>query len=204
MREPLVSNVSDTARWVAILRAWETARPDALFHDPFAERLGGEQGKRIAEKFKRVKSSANGWPIITRTKLIDDLVRRSIGDGCDCVLNLAAGFDTRPYRLSLPSDITWVEADLPPLVEEKTRALAGEKPVCRLRVEKVDLADPAARAALFDDVSRSAKQVLVITEGLVTYLEEEQVRALGRDLHARGNFRYWMLDVTSPAILAML
>src|SRR5262249_27631991 len=102
MAEPVVSNVSDTARWVTILRAWETARPDGLFRDPYAERLGGRGGKRIAERFRSLKSTANGWPVITRTKLMDDLVLRSIGDGCDCVLNLAAGLDTRPYRLALP------------------------------------------------------------------------------------------------------
>src|SRR6185369_17641435 len=48
MAAPLVSNVSDTARWVATYRAQETARPDALFKDPFAERLAGERGRAIA------------------------------------------------------------------------------------------------------------------------------------------------------------
>jgi O-methyltransferase involved in polyketide biosynthesis len=43
--EPLVRNVSDTARWVAAYRAMESARPEALFKDPFAERLEGERGQ---------------------------------------------------------------------------------------------------------------------------------------------------------------
>ena len=38
-----VSNVSDTARWVAVYRAWESARPDALFNDPYAKTLAGER-----------------------------------------------------------------------------------------------------------------------------------------------------------------
>jgi O-methyltransferase involved in polyketide biosynthesis len=42
----LIRNVSDTARWVAMYRAQESARPDALFHDPWAERLGGDRGRR--------------------------------------------------------------------------------------------------------------------------------------------------------------
>jgi len=37
------------------------------------------------------------------------------------VLNLAAGLDTRPYRLNLPPDFAWVEADLPELLAEKER-----------------------------------------------------------------------------------
>jgi O-methyltransferase involved in polyketide biosynthesis len=47
MSTALVSNVSDTARWVATYRAWETARPDALFRDPLAARLAGERGQAI-------------------------------------------------------------------------------------------------------------------------------------------------------------
>lgn len=44
MNSSPVTGVSDTARWVAVYRAWESARPDALFHDPFAQRLAGDRG----------------------------------------------------------------------------------------------------------------------------------------------------------------
>src|SRR5207247_75824 len=139
--EPLVSHVSDTARWVAAYRATESARRDALFRDPLAARLAGERGRAIvAAAPRRLRS---GWSIVARTKLIDDLVAASLAAGCDRVLNLAAGMDTRPYRLPLPPALTWVEADLPGIVEEKERLLAGETPACTLVREKVDLADPA-------------------------------------------------------------
>ena len=57
--------------------------------------------------------------MVARTKVIDDVIMTAIGEGCDQVLNLAAGLDTRPYRLGLPKDFTWVEADLPGLLAEK-------------------------------------------------------------------------------------
>ena len=60
MNTALVSNVSDTARWVATYRAWETARPDALFHDPLAARLAGEHGPAIAAMMPR--QARSGWP----------------------------------------------------------------------------------------------------------------------------------------------
>src|SRR5690242_15390724 len=107
MMEPVVSNVSDTARWVAVHRAWESARRDALFKDPFAERLAGQRGQEIAAKLGRIRSVRNGWPVITRTKLMDDLVLASVREGCDCVLNLAAGLDSRPYRMALPESLLW-------------------------------------------------------------------------------------------------
>ena len=46
--QSLVRDVSGTALWVAYFRARETERADALFKDPYAERLAGEQGFQIA------------------------------------------------------------------------------------------------------------------------------------------------------------
>src|SRR5215831_17804871 len=92
MADRIVSNVSDTARWVAVYRARESARPDRLFSDPLAARLAGEQGEALAAMAPRHMRS--GWPMIIRTRLIDDLVLASLRDGCDCVANLAAGLDT--------------------------------------------------------------------------------------------------------------
>ena len=81
MPEPLISNVSDTARWMAAYRAAESARHDALFNDPFAERFAGERGHAIAAAAPRL--TRNGWWWVTRTKLIDDLVAESVQNGCD-------------------------------------------------------------------------------------------------------------------------
>jgi len=199
---PPLSNVSDTARWVAGYRALESERPDALFHDPLAARLAGERGRAIiAAAPKKVRGS---WSIIARTKLIDDLIATCVAEGCQRVVNLAAGLDTRPYRLELPSTLTWIEADLPALVDEKERALADETPRCALRRERVDLADDAARAAFLARALPDDVPTLVITEGLLYYLNDDVVRALGRDLAARPGVRWWILDLFSPGALAML
>ena len=124
--DPLISNVSDTARWVATYRAVESARPDALFHDRLADRLAGDRGRAIVAAAPRAIRS--GWWLVARTKVMDDVIIDAIADGCDRVLNLAAGLDTRPYRLDLPPDFTWIEADLPELLAEKEQALADETP----------------------------------------------------------------------------
>jgi methyltransferase (TIGR00027 family) len=200
--EPLVSNVSDTARWVAASRAQESARPDALFDDPFADRLAGERGRAIAAKSPR--QTQNGWPMVARTRIIDELITTSVAEGCDRVLNLAAGLDTRPYRMDLPESLEWVEADLGPILDEKEKLLGREKPRCRLRRERVDLADRKARATFLVRATSGAKRVLVLTEGLLIYLEDEVVEAIGRDLLAEPAVRGWVLDLHSPAIRQML
>lgn len=197
-----ISNVSDTARWVAVYRAWESARPDALFHDPYAELLAGERGRAIAAVMPR--QARNGWPLVARTKLVDDFVQTAIANGCNGVINLAAGLDTRPYRLELPASLEWIEADLPAMIEEKERLLASARPRCRLRRIKVDLKDSAARVAMLREAAGSATQTLVITEGLLIYLEDTEVRALARDLWAQPNIRGWLLDFASPPIVKMM
>jgi methyltransferase (TIGR00027 family) len=199
---PLVTHVSDTARWVAVYRALESERADALFKDPYAGKLAGDQGRAIADSAQ--KSMRNGWPIVVRTKVIDDLIKKSIDEGCDRVLNLAAGLDTRPYRLELPSDLVWIEADLPAMVDEKNAFFEDVKPKCSLSREKVDLADDAARTAFLDGATKDAKKALVLTEGLLIYLEEPVVRSLARDLAARSPVAWWMFDLASPAILRMM
>ncbi len=196
---PLISNVSDTARWVATYRAVESARPDALFADALADRLAGDRGRAIVAAAPR--AMRNGWWLVARTKLIDDAVLHAIADGCDRILNLAAGLDTRPYRLDLPADFRWVEADLPGLLAEKEAMLAGETPRCRLTRCAVDLADPVAREAFLAEALRGATRTLVLTEGLLMYLQERDVAALSAALQ-RTEVAWWMLDFAGPGLQA--
>ncbi|MFE3025298.1 class I SAM-dependent methyltransferase [Nocardia tengchongensis] len=200
--KPIISSVSDTARWVAVYRAIESARPDALFHDPLAGMLAGEVGPAIAAETTRVMGD-HGWPIVARTKLIDDMIRSAVDSGCDRVINLAAGLDTRPYRLDLPTGLTWIEADLPALLEEKKRQLDRYTPRCRLIRRAVDLSDSGARRVFLDDALAGASRAFVITEGLVMYLEPDQVRQLAVDFR-REEIAWWAVDIVSIVIAERL
>jgi methyltransferase (TIGR00027 family) len=201
MRETLIRDVSDTARWVAAYRAWESRRPDALFRDPLAERLAGELGERIAQKMADPQALSNGWPIIARTKIIDDYVLSAIAEGCDMVVNLAAGLDTRPYRLDLPKTLRWIEVDLPPMVEFKDAELAGESPRCELSREALDLADAALRTDFLERVAPSAQKLLVISEGLLVYLEPDDVLSLAKQIHGLKSLFYWVAEIASQGVI---
>ena len=87
--EPLVRDISDTARWVAAYRAQETARPDAVFRDPFARMLAGERGERIAAT--QTFSGENVWAFTARTWLFDQCIVDEVRAGAGVVVNLAAG-----------------------------------------------------------------------------------------------------------------
>ena len=197
-----VRSVADTALWVAYFRARETKRPDAVFRDPFAERLAGERGFRIAETLR--DGNKQEWVWVARTYLCDQFLSRKIQDGADLVLNLAAGLDARPYRMQLPSRLRWVEVDLPEIISYKEEILAGEEPTCQLSRVGMDLSDRKARVRLFSKLSFQAKNIVVLTEGLLIYLTDDEVVALATDISDRDHFRSWIIDLASPMQLKFM
>lgn len=197
-----VSHVSDTALWVAVHRATESKRRDALFHDVYAERLAGERGKEIVGRLDPGNGSA--WSIVTRTAVLDELIMDAIRDGAETVLNLAAGLDTRPYRLALPASIRWIEVDFPAMISYKEGKLADARPQCVLERIALDLTDRAARQRLFARLNEESRQTLVITEGLLIYLTHDEVAALAEDLHATPHFFRWIADALTPELFEWL
>lgn len=197
-----IRNVSDTARWVAFYRAMETERPDAIFRDPYARKLAGKRGEQIVNTLKRGRSQS--WAMVVRTKLIDDILLQILASGSiEVVLNLAAGLDMRPYRLTLPPQLRWIEVDLPEMLDYKIEMLGNEEPRCQLERVKMDLADVPSRRDLFARINSSARGIFVITEGLLGYLTEQQVAALTGDLRHANRFQYWVTDLASPKVLQM-
>jgi len=74
-------NISDTAHWVAFYRALESERPDALFRDPFARRLAGERGARIAASQRF--AIRNAWSFVARTVLFDRFISDAVAPAVD-------------------------------------------------------------------------------------------------------------------------
>ncbi|HTI06807.1 MAG TPA: SAM-dependent methyltransferase [Gemmatimonadales bacterium] len=198
-----ITSVSDTARWVAMYRAMESERPDALFHDPYARQLAGPAGEQILASMPQGRRWA--WPMIVRTRVMDEIVMRLVTEeSVDTVLNLAAGLDARPYRLDLPATLRWIDADLEGILSYKEGALARERPRCRVEFVRIDLIDRDARRALFARVGATSQRTLVIAEGLLVYLKPDDVDSLARDLAAQPAFRWWLIDLGSPALLQFL
>jgi methyltransferase (TIGR00027 family) len=202
MAGPLIRNISDTALWVAVYRAMETDRNDAVFRDPFARRLAGTRGDEIMASIK--PSQQYAWSYTARTHLIDTFVLQEVARGADMVIDLAAGLDARPFRMALPASLRWVEIDLAEILDYKADILKNEKPVCRLERIPLDLADAASRRRVLADLGRESKRALVISEGLLVYLDADEVCALARDLAEQSSFQRWATDLTNPALLKML
>lgn len=195
-----IEHISDTARWVAVYRAMESARPDALFHDPFAATLAGSKGQEIVGGIPQGRQMA--WPMIVRTAVFDEIIMEKVqGGGVDTVLNLAAGLDARAWRLPLPPSLRWIDVDLPDILSYKSEHLHAATPKCRYEAVTLDLTDGARRRAFFSQLGRESQRVLVVSEGLLVYLHDTQVGELASDLHAAASFRWWLIDLASPRLL---
>lgn len=198
----LIRNISDTALLAAVYRAREAEHPDALFRDSFARRLAGERGEKIAKSL--TFSEKNAWSWFTRTYLFDQFIAKCLEEGCDSVVNLAAGLDARPYRLALPATLKWIEVDLPEITDYKEEILRDEEPSCALERVRLDLSDVVGRRELFQRLAADARKTLIISEGLVLYLTAEEVGSIATDLASHEPFHYWLLDLASPPLLKMM
>ncbi len=204
MTQSQISDVSDTSIWVAYYRAQETERPDALFRDPLAKILIGERGKAIADNMKTIGKYTK-TQVILRTVIIDQFIESLVNqEGVDTVINLGAGLDTRPYRLNIPASLHWIEVDYPHIISHKTNLLSAEKQRCHLTRVPLDLADLVKRKQFLSEINARAKKILVITEGVLPYLTENQVGELSADLKEQPRVVYWIAEFIDPAVYKYL
>ncbi|MEU6309704.1 SAM-dependent methyltransferase [Streptomyces sp. NPDC047014] len=169
--------VSHTAQWTAAARALESEREDALFDDPYARAVAGEKGFDL---LKRYASPVTVDYLALRTLYLDQVLLAALEEhGVEQVVLVAAGMDTRPYRLEWGHKVAVFELDRAPLLEAKEKLLAGAAlpgELTRTTVA-VDLAG-SWETALRDAGFRTESRTLWIVEGLLYYLEEEAARGL--------------------------
>ncbi|MGH8255118.1 MAG: class I SAM-dependent methyltransferase [Steroidobacteraceae bacterium] len=195
-----VQDVSETALMVAVLRARENERARPLYRDQLALKLAGTRGPEIISGLPKIAAVVSTWMIAVRTRVVDDMIREAIRVGVDTVINLGAGLDTRPYRLELSQSLRWVEIDYPNIIDLKTVRLADEKPVCDLKRMPCDLTDPVALRALLSEVTQDTRSVLIVTEGVIPYLTNEEVEGLAEALRSSSTVRFWIADYSSPLV----
>ncbi|HZA12186.1 SAM-dependent methyltransferase [Mycobacterium sp.] len=168
--------VASTGRLVAAMRAEETQRDDRLFTDPFAERLAGEEGRRLLAE----AVAATGTPsaqIVVRTRFWDEALLRAQADGARQFVILAAGMDARAYRLPWHADTTVYEVDQANVIAVKDELLAGERPRCRRVTIGIDLANDWPKVLQSQGFTTTAKTVWLV-EGLLQYLDASAVEIL--------------------------
>lgn len=201
MNSSSIRKISDTAYWVAMCRAIESERVDALFYDKHALSLAGVRGRSILQELPLANTMT--WPVVIRTFIIDNIISRCIELGTSTVLNFAAGLDTRAFRLSLHKNVEWFDIDLPEIRAHRLEHMHSSIAQCRYHLLEKDLSEAGAVEELFSEISFSGN-TLAITEGFLAYLTEDQVVKFSEQLHASSNIRWWIIDLMSPHLLRLL
>ncbi|WBP85095.1 class I SAM-dependent methyltransferase [Kitasatospora cathayae] len=181
--------VSKTAQWTAAARALESERADALFVDPYARTVAADTGFKLLDRYA---GAGTVEFLAIRTTYLDRAIAKAASEqGIRQVVFVAAGMDTRPFRLDWAVGTTVFELDRPALLLAKDQLLDGAQPpagVTRHPVA-VDLAGEWTDLLLMGGFRPDVPTLWVI-EGLMFFLPEDAVRRLlatVRGLSAEGS-----------------
>jgi methyltransferase (TIGR00027 family) len=191
----LASSVGATATAVAAMRAMASQGPDALLDDPWADPLVRAVG---IESFVGLLDGATPETpdaalslrslieqMAVRTRFFDDFFTTTTNSGVRQAVILAAGLDTRAYRLPWPAGTVVYEIDQPDVIEFKTRTLAGlgAQPTAQRRTIAIDLRDDW-QSALVQAGFVTSLPTAWSAEGLLAYLPPEAQDRLFDDITA--------------------
>jgi methyltransferase (TIGR00027 family) len=194
------SALEATAHWTAAARAAESERSDGLFVDPWAAALAGPEG--MSWLAQRTPDAT--LPMVLRTRYFDDWLGSITGrDGIRQIVLMAAGLDTRAYRLRWPEGTRLFELDREAVLRHKAEVLgaAGAIPTCGRQAVGADLTRDWAETLLsvgFDP----AQPTGWLLEGLFFYLaDEDMARLLDAVTRLAGPGSRLGFDVINGAVL---
>src|SRR6478752_1477435 len=190
----ITTSVGSTALFVAAARALEARKPDPLAVDPYAEvfcrAVGGTWADVLDGKAPDNKLMTEfGTHFVNfqgaRTRYFDAYFARAVAAGVRQIVIIAAGLDSRAYRLDWPDGTVIYELDQPQVLEFKRGVLAGrgEKP----RAERVEIAVDLREdwlQALRDNGFDDTRPAAFIAEGLMIYLPATAQGELFRGIDA--------------------
>lgn len=180
----IVSSVGYTALLVAGWRALHAVSPQPLVRDEYAKVfIAASRDPYLAGVLAHPGSSEDemAFPRLygVQTRFFDDFFLAAAEAGIRQAVIVAAGLDSRAFRLEWPQGTRVFEVDLPKVLEFKARVLGehGAAPKAHRIEVAADLRTDWSRpleAAGFDVESPSAWSV----EGLLPYLTDEAQHAL--------------------------
>jgi len=181
-----LTSMSRTALGMARVRAQESRRPDRLFDDPYAQAFLAAAPDAFEEQEAQAVpgglaslGAAFFLHGVLRTRFFDDYLLAATAAGCRQVVLLAAGLDTRAFRLAWPDRVRLFELDLPEVLAFKEPVLAARHaaPRCQRTVVAADLGKdwPATLTAAGFQPTRPTAW---LAEGLLIYLSADQAAHL--------------------------
>ena len=182
----LVFRKDGTAQGVAKQRLIESlAKPSKrIIYDPYAENfvLGAGIIKLMGHNLSvwLSKKFVPGFHehLISRTRFIDDLIKKSISEQVEQYVILGAGYDSRAYNLKLPSGLKIFEVDQPEVQEIKISKLPDEIPNAEnITYVSVDFNHQSLKNQLLNSGFDKSKSTIYTLEGVSQYITREALNS---------------------------
>ena len=192
MKKIQIQGVSETMLQTLHARAAYSKQKNAKFHDDKAVEIVS----RMDYDFSFAGDDAlmsNG--VIARTVLLDRMVGDFIRKNPNAtVINIACGMDTRAYRLKIGSTVRWYNIDLPETIEVRRRFLEENGHISMIAKSAMD-------EKWADEIEEPKGRVLVIIEGLVMYLSEQDVKQILSIISRRFERAEVIMEVMNPWVV---
>ncbi|MCM1500137.1 MAG: class I SAM-dependent methyltransferase [Clostridium sp.] len=192
MKKIKMQGVPETMLQTLYARATYSKQKGAKFHDDKAVEIVS----RMDYDFSSAgKDSMMSKGVIARTLLLDKMAEDFLRKNPQgTVVNIACGLDTRVYRLHAAPTVRWYNLDLPETIE-----------VRRMFLEEDGHISMIARSAMdegwADEIEETNGRVLVIIEGLVMYLSEQDVKKILSIISGRFDSAEVIMEVMSPWVV---
>jgi methyltransferase (TIGR00027 family) len=158
-----------------------------VIDDPHAWRMLPPNRKRLAKAWRypgvrQLAERDRSFPgLAARTLFFDTFINNVVDDGLRQVIILAAGYDSRAWRLARPG-VNFFEVDQPGTQEDKRTRAPDGGPV----YVPADVTDPRLEDKLLEAGFRPQEPTAFTAEGLTIYLTEADVAELFTRLSGLG------------------
>ncbi|MEM8923078.1 MAG: class I SAM-dependent methyltransferase [Actinomycetota bacterium] len=171
-------------------RARETAKKMGLIDDPKAVEIV----ERLDYDFSKWEGAQSLFGAVVRTRMFDQWVDEFLDRSpTGTVVELGCGLNTRYERMD-NGKATWFEIDLPDVMELRRRFFADED-------RRTMIAGSALETDWMDQVSASEGPWLFLSEAVLIYLDEAQVRQAMSQISARFQPMYLAFDTVNQKMV---
>lgn len=192
MEKVQMQGVPETMLQTLYARAAYSKTVNAKFHDQMAEEIVSHMDYDFSLAGKDAMMSKG---VMARTILLDRMTGDFIRENPKgTVVNIACGLDTRVYRLKTPPSVRWYNLDLPETIEVRRRFLTEDGRISMIAKSAMDESWAA-------EIEEPKGRTLVILEGLVMYLSEEDVKQILSIIDRRFRQAEVIMEIMNPWVV---
>jgi O-methyltransferase involved in polyketide biosynthesis len=140
-------------------------------HSTLNDAKADEIIKQVDYDFRKLRSANDGGISVVRARHIDDWVRQFLSNHLNAVVvHLGCGLDARVVRVNPPSSVAWFDVDFPDVIQLRKHFFTNS--------EGYSMIESSITMPQWLETIPPNRPTLIVAEGVLEYLNEEEVRQL--------------------------